>query len=122
MYRNQRLQEVVHKGSVAAHIPSHAEIMERHEDTTSAYEAEPELSLAQGLVHHSPRHLREPEVSSSENAAHRGHSRDQVEMADDKVSRMEHDVDRRLRQKEAANSAADKHRDEAQRKQRCRVD
>src|SRR6202140_2784477 len=80
------------------------------------------MNLAKCLIHHSSGHLGEPKVSSSEDAEHRRSAHYQVEMADHEVSRMQHDIDGRLSQKEAADAATDKHRDKAQRKQRSGID
>src|ERR1035441_5545718 len=96
--------------------------MERHKDAIGAHEAEPEMKFAHSLVHHSPGHLGEPEVSTSEDAKHGGNTHHQVEMADHEVSRMEHDIDGGLSQEEAAHATADEHRNKAQGKQGSRVD
>src|SRR5208337_2475456 len=122
MHRDQRLQEVIHERRVAAHIPSHAQVMEGHKDAIRAHEAEPEVNLPQSLVHHSPGHLGKPEISSTEDAEHRGNPHDQVEMSYHEVSGMEHDIDRGLSQEEAADAPTNEHRDKAQCKQGSRVD
>src|ERR1039457_7726288 len=96
--------------------------MEGHKDAIGADEAEPEMKLAQSLVHHSSSHLGEPEVSTSEDAKHSGDAHHKVEMADHEVSRMEHDIDGGLSQEEAAHATADEHRNKAQGKQGSRVD
>src|ERR1022692_2242025 len=96
--------------------------MEGHKDAIGADEAEPEMKLAQSLVHHSSSHLGEPEVSTSEDAKHSGDAHHKVEMADHEVSRMEHDIDGGLSQEEAAHATADEHRNKAQGKQRGRGD
>ena len=59
-----------------------------------------------------PGHLGKPEVGSGEDAEHGRNGHHQVEVADHKVSRMQHDVNRRLRQEESADPAAHEHRNE----------
>ena len=122
VHRNQRLQEIIRKRRVAADISGHSQVMEGHKDAIRAYEAEPEMKLPQSFVHHSSGHLGEPEVGCRKDAEHGSDTHHHVEVADHEVSGMEHDVDRGLSQEEAAHAAADEHRNEAQRKQRCRVD
>src|ERR1700686_242310 len=39
----QRLQEVVRERRVAADVPGHPQVMERHKDAIRAHEAEPEM-------------------------------------------------------------------------------
>src|SRR5271166_4927872 len=96
--------------------------MEGHKEAICAYEAEPEMNSSQGLIHHSPSHFGEPEVSCSKDAEHGRDPHHHVEMADHKVSRMEHDIDGRLRQKKTTNTAADEHRNKAQSEQGSRRD
>src|SRR6266478_5759935 len=122
MHRDPRLQEVIRERRVAADIPGHSQVMEWHEDAIRAREAEPEMNFSQGLIHHSSGHLGEPEVSCREDAKHSRDAHHHVEMADHEVSRVEHDIDRRLSQEEATHTAADEHRNKAQRKQGRRVD
>src|ERR1700745_2900141 len=117
MYRDKGLQVVIRERRVAPHIPGHSEVMEGHKDAIRAHEAEPEMDSSQSLVHHSSGHLWEPEVSCCEDAKHRRNAHHHVEMAHYEVSRMEHDIDRRLSQEEAAHAAANEHRNEAQCKQ-----
>ena len=80
------------------------------------------MQFAEGLVHHVAGHLREPEVGAGEDAENGGHTHHHVEVSDDEVGGMEIDVDRWLREEEAADAAADEHRNEAEREQRCRGD
>src|SRR5207247_9655720 len=63
--RNERLRVVVHKRLVTPHIPSHAQVMERHEDAICADEAAPEVDLPQGFIHHSSKLLAEPILGTS---------------------------------------------------------
>ena len=107
---------------VAAHISRHAQVVEWHENRIGTDEAEPEVNPAQGFVHHAAKHLREPEVGSGKNPEHRRHTHDHVEVPHHKVSRVQHDVGRRLRQEEAAHPSGDEHRDKPQREERGRID
>ena len=61
-----------------------------------ADEGEPEVHLAQRLVHHPAEHLGEPEVGAGEHAEDRRHAHDQVEVGDHEVGVVEVDVERRL--------------------------
>ncbi len=70
----------------------------------SSDEAAPEVNLAQCFVHHAAVHFGEPEICSRKDAEHCRHAHHQVEVADDEVGGVQHDVDRGLRQKEAADS------------------
>src|SRR6476469_2086404 len=96
--------------------------MERHENAICAYEAQPEVNLTQGLIHQAAGDLGEPEVSTREDPEDCRHGHDHVEVTDNEVGSVQHDVDRRLRQEKAAYAAADKHRNKAQSEQRSRVD
>src|SRR5580700_4634727 len=109
MHGDQRLQVIIRERRIAADIPDHSQVMERHKDAIGAYEAEPEVKLAQSFVHHSSGHLGEPEVSSGEDAEHGGDAHHHVEMAYYEVSAMEHDIERGLSEEEAAYAAADEH-------------
>src|SRR5271166_6289123 len=62
MQRNERLQEIVGEGGVAAYVSSPPQIVEGHEDAVSSHEGEPEMIFADGFIHHAPEHLGEPEV------------------------------------------------------------
>src|SRR5580692_2434791 len=112
MYRDKGLKVIIHEGLVATDIASQSQIMKRHEDGVSADKREPEMNLAQGLVHHAAEHLGKPEVGAGKDAEHRRYSHHHVEMSDHEIRGMQHDVNRRLRQEETAYSAGDKHRDE----------
>src|SRR5882762_7854660 len=96
--------------------------MEGHKDAVRTHETEPEMNSPPSFIHHPPSHLGKPEISSGEDAKHRGDSHHHVEVPDYEVRRMQHDVDRWLRQEESAHSAGDKHRNKTQGKQRSRVD
>src|SRR5258708_35264861 len=107
---DQRLQEVIRERRVAADIPGHSEVMERHKDAIRAHKAEPEMNFAQGFVHHSSGHLREPEISSGEDAEHGRDAHHHVEVSYHEESRMEHDLDRGLAQKKTTDASTDEHR------------
>src|SRR5260370_35662882 len=106
MHRDQRLQEVIRERRITAYIPGHSQVMEWHKDAIRAHEAEPEVDLPQSLVHHSPGHLGEPEVSCREDAKHDGDTHHHMEMAHHEVSRMKHDGDQGLSKEEPAKRAA----------------
>src|ERR1700686_3149405 len=95
--------------------------MEWHENGIGTDEAEPEVNLSQGFVHHAPKHLGEPEVGSSKNPEHCCDAHHQMEVSDHEVGRMQHDVSRGLCQEEAAHASADEHRNKSQTKKRSRV-
>ena len=116
--RERALHVVVGERRVAAHVAGEAEIVHRHEDAVDADEGQEEVPLPDRLVHHLAVHLREPEVRAGEDAEHRGDAHDEVEVADDEVRAVQVGVDRRLREEEAADAAADEHRDEAEAEER----
>src|SRR5581483_8680232 len=122
VYRDQRLHEVVNERLIAAHIAGQAQIVERHEDAVGADEAEPEVDLAQGVVHHPAGHLGEPEVSSGEDAEDGCYRHDQVEVTNHEIGRVQQNVERWLCQKESADATGDKHRDKTEAEQGSRVD
>src|ERR1700686_5379722 len=122
MQRNERLQVVIGERRVAAHIGSPTQVVEGHEGTVRSNEGEPEMGLAQGVVHHSSGHLWEPEVRSGEDSENCGHAHDHVEVSNDEVRCMQHDVDGWLSEEEATNSASDKHGNKTERKKRRGID
>ena len=122
MERNQGLHILGCKRLVAADIAGESKVVEGHEDGISADEAAPEVNFAQCFIHHAAVHFGEPEIRSRKDAEHRRHTHHQVEVADHEVGRVQHDVNRGLRQKEAADASGDEHRDEPERKQRRRID
>ena len=71
------------------------------------------MQPAQCFIHHAPGHLWEPEIGSGEDSEDGGHAHHHVEVADDEVGGMQVNVDRRLREEESADAAADKHGDES---------
>ena len=108
---------IIDKGLITAHIACHTQVVEWHEDAIRAHEAKPEMYFAQSLVHHSPGHLGEPEVGSGEDPENCRHRHHHVEVSHHEIGRVQHDVDRGLRQKKAADAAADEHGNEAQSEQ-----
>src|SRR5437879_1361468 len=122
MHRDQGLKIIVHEGLIATHVSSYSQIVERHEDAVGPYKTEPEVDPSQCLIHHAACHLGEPEVGSSEDSEDSRDCHYQMEVSNYEIGRMQHDVDRRLGQEKAAHTAADEHRNEAQRKERGRVD
>ena len=122
MHRNQVHQVIVGESLITADVAGDSQVVEGHEDAVSADEGQPEVDLAQSLVHHAAGHLGEPEEGSAEDAEDGGNRHHQVEVAHHEVGRVQHDVDGGLSQEEAADAAADEHRDETQREQRSRID
>src|ERR1700722_3061043 len=80
------------------------------------------MNFPQGFVHHAPRHLWKPKISSREDAEHSRHPHPHVEMANHEVSPMEHDGDRGLSQEKTAHAAADEHRNKTQCKKGRRIE
>src|ERR1700704_1329491 len=105
VHGHQRGHEVVDKGCKAADVTDQTEIMEGHKNAVRAYKGEPEVHFAERLIHHAAEHLGEPEVGAGQNAEDGRYSHDHVEMADNEVSRVEIDVDGRLREEKAAAPA-----------------
>src|SRR2546429_10011337 len=50
--RHQRPREIIHERRIAADIAHQPEVVERHENAIGTDKGEPEMKLAQGLVHH----------------------------------------------------------------------
>src|SRR5579871_6730920 len=121
MQGNQAHEIVIDHGLIAAHVAGNSQVVERHEDAVRTYKCEPEVYLAQSLVHHPSRHLGEPEVGSGKDSEDGGYRHYQVEVSNHKVGGVQHDVDGGLSEKETADAAADKHGNESQGKQRSAV-
>src|SRR5207245_8732868 len=107
---NQRFQVVVRECRVATYVTGQAEIVHREKDAIDADEGEPEVPLAERLVHHAAEHLGEPEVRAGEDAEHRGNRHHEVEVGHNEVGGVQIGIDRRLRQEEATQPAAHEHR------------
>src|ERR1700675_3658890 len=114
--RHQRGHEIVHKGGITAHVAHQSQIVEGHKDAVGADEGNPEVEHAESFVHHSPGHFRKPEIGSGEDGKDCSDSHDHVEMTDDEIGGVQIDVNRGLRKKESAYTAADKHGDESKSK------
>src|SRR5260370_5328667 len=85
VHPNQWLHVIRCKRRVAAHIASQSQVMHRHENAINADKCEVEMKFPNGLVHHRPPHLREPEVSYGEDAKHRRGGLRNVEMSTDEI-------------------------------------
>src|SRR5882724_6472300 len=109
VYRDKRLEIFIDERLVAAYVRCDSQIMKWHEDAIRAHEAQPEVDLAQAFVHHPAGHLREPEISSGEDAEDCRYCHDHVEVAHNEVGGVQHDVNRRLCQEKSTDTAADKH-------------
>src|SRR5271155_1841641 len=67
--RNDRLEEVVLLRIVdSPHVPGHPEDMHREEGAVEGDERDPEVNLAERLVHHAAEHLGVPIGNSREDA------------------------------------------------------
>ena len=117
----QRLQEVVLVGVVdAPHVAGDADVVHGEERPVVGDEGEPEVPLAQRLVHHAAEHLREPEGGGAEDAEQGRPGHDQVEVGDHEEGVVEVDVGRALAQPDAGEPAADEEGDDAHRPQHRR--
>src|SRR5712675_3484456 len=96
-------------------VTDQTEIMEGHKNAVGAYKGEPEMHFAERLIHHAAEHLGEPEVGAGQNAKDGRYSHDHVEMAYDEVSSVEINVNGRLCEEKAADSATNEHGDETER-------
>src|ERR1700739_358424 len=92
--------------------------MHGHENAVHAEEGEPEMPFAESFVHHPAEHFGEPEVSPGEDPEERGHGHNEMEMGNNEVGGVQIGVERRLRQIEPADTAADENRNKAQAEQR----
>src|SRR6202023_4038429 len=95
--------------------------MHRHEDGIGADEGQPEVSLAQALIHHAAEHLGEPVIGGGEYTEDCGYAHDQMEMSDHKICIVKLNVEDRLRQEGPAQSPGNKKRHETDGKQHRRV-
>src|SRR5437879_8392819 len=103
---------------ITPYIALQLEVVEGHENAIGTDKGEPEMKLAQGLVHHAAGHLAEPEVRAGKDTEKGRHTHDHVEMADNEIGGVQDDVNGWLRQEKAANAAADEHGDESEREER----
>src|SRR5713226_7264658 len=110
--RQQRPREIIDERRITADVAHQPEVMERHENAIGTDKGEPEMKLAQSFVHHAAGHFAEPEVRASKDAENGRHAHHHVEMADDEIGGVQHDVDGRLRQEKATDSSAHEHGNE----------
>src|ERR1700724_3827556 len=91
VHRNKRLHVIRCERLVTTDIAGQSDVMERHEDGVRAYKCQPEMDLADSLVHHASEHLREPEIGPGKDPEHRGHPHHHVEVPDHEISSMQQD-------------------------------
>src|ERR1700686_5885893 len=58
--RHQRSREIIHERRITPDVAHQSEVMERHENAVGTDEGEPEMQLAQRLIHHASGHFAEP--------------------------------------------------------------
>ena len=75
----------------------------------------------QAFVHHAAEHLGEPVVGRGKHAEDRGHTHDQVEVANHKGGVMQRNVEHRLRQERTAESAGNEQGNESDGEQHGRL-
>src|ERR1700740_2705256 len=86
-------------------MSGHPQIMHRHEDRVRPDKREPKMPSGETFAHHPPKHFREPIISRGKNPENRCHAHNQVEVPRHKVSVMQRNIERRLRQKRPTDSA-----------------
>ena len=89
MHRDQRYQIVVNERGVAAHVSGQSQIMHRHKNAINADKRQPEMPLAERVVHHAAEHFREPEISGCKHPEDRRHRHHKVKVSHHKVRRVE---------------------------------
>ncbi len=122
VHRHQRNEEIICERRVTADIPCQPQIVKRHEDGIGPDQRQEEMPFAQCFVHHASRHLGEPEIRSGKYTHDGGYAHHHVEMPDNEIGGVEIDVDRRLREKESADSSAHEHRNESNAEQGRAID
>ena len=85
----------------------------REEGQVGADEQEPELDLAQALVQLPAGHLGEPVEQRREDREHRARHEHVVDVADDPVGVLDHEVEGHHRQERAIEATDEEQRDEA---------
>src|SRR5439155_25062958 len=114
VYRDQVLQEDdFGELGVPPDVPFHADEVHRHEDAIDSDKSDPEMDLAQGFIHHAPKHLGEPEEGAREHAKDSRNAHHHVEMRHHKVAGVQRDVYRGLSQEKPAESTGEEERNEA---------
>src|SRR3989442_15030279 len=102
----QRLEELIlGKLSVPAGHAGNTHRVHRNEDAINADEGNPEMELAETLVHETAKHLGEPEVDGRKHPKDRSYSHHQMKMSGHEVSIVHREIERRLAQHQARNSA-----------------
>src|SRR5579862_1794930 len=96
--------------------------MHRHKNAINADKRQPEMPLAESVVHHAAVHFREPEISGCKHSEDRGHRHHKVKMSHHEVRCMQIDIQGWLRKKEAAYSSANKYGNEAETEKRRSVE
>src|SRR5271170_2699023 len=84
--------------------------MHWHEDGISSSQSDEEVNLPPSLVHHPPKHFREPVIRSRKHAKDRRHAHDQMKVPDHKISVVQLNIEHRLRQERSTQSARNKQR------------
>src|ERR1022692_1660302 len=98
----QALQIIHARGlRVAPRMTGYAQEVHGNEDRVDADEGDPEVDLADGLVHHLAEHLREPEVAAGEDAEDGRHAHDHVKVRHHEVSIVKIGIEDRLSQNQA---------------------
>src|SRR6185369_7456178 len=117
----QRLQKLVlAETRIASRHADDSHDVHRHKDRVDADERQPEMNLANPLVHQTAKHLREPEVERSEHSEDRSHTHHQVEVSRDDIRVVHRQVERTLAENQARDTARHEERNESQRKQHRR--
>src|SRR4030095_6777457 len=91
--------------------------MHRHKNAVHPDESNPEVNLAQPLIHKPSKHLREPEVSCGEHAEDRRDSHYEMKVTRNDVRVVHREVQRALTKNQSADAAGNEQRNEAKRKQ-----
>ncbi len=82
-----------------------AQIVHRHEDRVGPDQRDEEMHPSPHLIHHPPKHFREPIIGRRKHSEDRRHSHDQMEMPHYKISVVQRDVEHRLRQERPTQPA-----------------
>src|SRR5580704_4159689 len=93
--------------------------MHWHEDAIDTDEGEPEMQLPETFIHHAANHLGHPEIRSRKYPEDRGNGHNEVEVRNHEICCVKIGVQTGLRQEEAADTAADEHRDKSEGEQGC---
>src|SRR5438552_12860844 len=77
------------------------------------------MDLAPKIVHHSDKHLWEPEIGSREDAEDGGHTHKQMEVADDKIGIVHIENNRGLSEEDTAETTGREERHKTDSKKHC---